>query len=118
MPPVATRIARYDVEPSSTRDPESDAVSRLRPLLAAAAALDLQDREGGVRLRHAARVTTAALAASEALPEHLVVGPDDSPTLVVRTIAAGWRHATSAPSRRIVGRPGTDPARRGLPPPN
>lgn len=92
------RHAQDDISATHERGPE--AIARLRPLLAAAAVLDLRDGEGSIRLRHAARVTTAALVAGGALPVHLAVGPDDAPALVIRSVAAAWRHVTSAPSRQ------------------
>lgn len=94
----AVRLAQDDNSTRHQREPE--AVTRLRPLLAAAAELDPQDREGWIRLRRVARLTTAGLVAGGALPGHLAVGPDDAPALVARTVAAAWRHATSAPSRQ------------------
>ena len=95
-----TRDIRHDELRTPTDERGTDAVTRLRPLLAAAGELDLRDREAWVRLRHAARLTTAALVAGGSLPEHLAVSPDDPPALVTRTLAAAWRHATSAPSRQ------------------
>jgi hypothetical protein len=100
---LGTCDARHEAH-TAIDESESDAIARLRPLLAAAAELDLQNREGWLRLRHAARVTTGVLAAGGALPEHLAVGADDSPALVARTIAAAWRHTTSAPSRQVTNR--------------
>lgn len=73
------------------------AIARLRPLLVDAARLDMGDHPGGIRLRQAARATTAALATGGALPSHLVVGAGDPPAVVTRTIAAAWRHATASP---------------------
>lgn len=101
---LETRNAPHDGGRTAPDGHQPDAVARLRPLLAAAGELDLQDQEGWIRLRHAARVTTAALAVAGALPDHLAVGPDDPPALITRTIAAAWRHATSAPSRQLVER--------------
>lgn len=100
-----TRDARNVQDHTPTTDEhEFDALTRLRPLLAAAAGLDVEDREGWTRLRHAARITTGTLAVGGTLPMHLTVGPDDSPALVARIVAAAWRHATSAPSREVVER--------------
>lgn len=98
MPQPTTCLERH-VDDTAARDHESDAITRLRPLLDAAGQLDLEDLEGWNRLRHAARTTTAVLVAGGALPGHLAVSTDDPPVLITRTIAAAWRHATSAPSR-------------------
>jgi hypothetical protein len=86
--------------PSPARSATSEAVGRLRPLLDAAATLDLEDRAGWRRLRASARAATGALAAGGRLPPHLVVAPDDPPILVNRTLAAAWRQATSPANQR------------------
>lgn len=98
MAHLRTCSAGLDEQPIATD--ACDAINRLRPLLAAVVALDLDDREGWIRLRHAAGVATNALSAAGALPEHLTVGVDDPPVLVSRTLAAAWRYATSAPERQ------------------
>lgn len=98
MPQLATGVERH-VDDTAARDDGSDALTRLRPLLDASGLLDLDDREGWNRLRHAARVTTAELVTGGVLPEHLAVAADEPPVLIARTIATAWRHAEKTPSR-------------------
>jgi hypothetical protein len=64
---------------------------RLGPLLAQAAALDLDDGPGWARLRATAHATTSLLCAADLLPPHLHVRHGDPPVVVARTIAAAWR---------------------------
>jgi hypothetical protein len=97
MPQRTTCVERR-VDDTTARDHESDALTRLRPLLDVAGQLDLEDREGWNRFRHAARTTTTVLVTGGVLPAHLAVRADDPPALIARTIAAAWRHATSTSS--------------------
>jgi hypothetical protein len=85
---------------SPARSSTSEAVVRLRPLLDAAAILDLDDHDGWNRLRASARTVTGALAAGGRLPAHLVVALEDPPILVSRTLTAAWRQATAAADQR------------------
>jgi hypothetical protein len=66
---------------------------RLSPLLARAAALDLDDGPGWAHLRSSAHATMSQLCAAELLLPHLQVGHGDPPVVVARTIAAAWRRA-------------------------
>jgi hypothetical protein len=68
------------------------ACERLDPLLAKAAALDLDDARGWADLRVTSHATTTLLSAAALLPPHLQVQPDDPPVLVARKIATAWRH--------------------------
>jgi hypothetical protein len=76
------------------------AVAWLRPLLDAAATLDLDDADGWEQLRIEAVTTTARLRVGGRLPPHLVVAADDPPVLVSRMLVAAWRHATAPPPQR------------------
>jgi hypothetical protein len=67
------------------------AAAELRPLVAAAAALAIDDRAGWIVLRVAATERTERLARTGVLPAHLVVRDADPPVLVARTLAAAWR---------------------------
>lgn len=98
-PDMAAWDAAPRTAPQGILGTGADPIARLRPLLAAAAELHLDDGEGWSRFRPAARATTAHLAADGALPGHLVVNADDPPVVITRTIAAAWRHVTDAPSR-------------------
>jgi hypothetical protein len=69
---------------------------RLDPLLATAAALDLDDGPGWAHLRATAHATTTLLCAAELLPPHLHVRHADPPVVVARKIAAAWRRAGSS----------------------
>jgi hypothetical protein len=64
---------------------------RLGPLLARAAALDLDDAPGWAHLRATAHATTSLLCAADLLPRHLHVRHGDPPVVVARAIAAAWR---------------------------
>jgi hypothetical protein len=64
---------------------------RLSPLLARAAALDLDDAEGWAHLRAVAHATTAVLTAAGLLPPQLRVRHGDTPNVVARTLATAWR---------------------------
>lgn len=85
----------------------------LAALLAAAAALDLDDAEAVSRLRAAAQRATARAAASARLPRHLIVGPDDPGVVVVRTLAAATRALGTAahPGATATVPAGTPPRR-------
>jgi hypothetical protein len=67
------------------------ALDRLDPLLAEAAALELDDAPGWARLRAVAHATTAVLTAAELLPHHLRVRHGDPPVVIARTLANAWR---------------------------
>jgi hypothetical protein len=69
-----------------------DAAEVVGALLHEVASTSLDDEVGWASVRRRAGVHTARLAADGRLPQHLVVGPDDQPVLVNRTIAAAWRH--------------------------
>jgi hypothetical protein len=69
---------------------------RLGPLLAKAAALDLDDGPGWAHLRATAHATTSLLCAAELLPPHLHVRHGDPPVVIARTIAAAWRRVSIA----------------------
>jgi hypothetical protein len=69
---------------------------RLEPLLATAAALDLDDGPGWAHLRATAHATTTLLCAAELLPPHLHVRHTDPPVVVARKIATAWRRVGSA----------------------
>jgi hypothetical protein len=69
---------------------------RLSPLLARAAALELDDEPGWAHLRSTAHATTSLLCAAELLPPHLHVRHGDPPVVVARTIAAAWRRVSAA----------------------
>lgn len=81
----------------TTRQPGS-ARSRddLAPLLASAAAVDLNDADAGGRLRREAHVVTTRMTAAGALPRHLVVAADDPLVVVVRALAIAWRQTAPA----------------------
>jgi hypothetical protein len=64
---------------------------RLSPLLARAAALDLDDAEGWAHLRAVAHATTAVLTAADLLPPQLRVRHGDTPNVIARTLATAWR---------------------------
>lgn len=87
---------------STTGMSDDEVVARIRPLLTAAARLDLQDREGWARLVNAARVTIGVLVQGGRLPAHLTIAEGEAPIVVQRTVAAAWSHVTNAP-RRIPG---------------
>jgi hypothetical protein len=74
----------------------SAARERLSPLLAKAAALDLDDAPGWAHLRATAHATTSLLCAAGLLPPNLHVRHGDPPVVVARTIAAAWRRAGAA----------------------
>jgi hypothetical protein len=65
---------------------------RLEPLLATAAALDLDDAPGWAHLRATAHATTTLLCAASLLPPQLHVRHADPPVVVARKIATAWRH--------------------------
>lgn len=90
-PPSPPQPSPDRIDPSVT-----PAIERLRPLLDAAANLDLEDRRGWQRLRDASRGVIAVLVAGGRLPRHLTIGPNDPPALVEGTLVAAWQHATSA----------------------
>jgi hypothetical protein len=69
-----------------------DAREQLDPLLAKAAALDLDDVRGWADLRAASHATTTLLSAAALLPPHLQVRHDDPPVVTARKIATAWRH--------------------------
>jgi hypothetical protein len=69
---------------------------RLGPLLAKAAALELDDGPGWAHLRATAHATTSLLCAAELLPPHLHVRHGDPPVVIARTIAAAWRRVSAA----------------------
>ena len=79
---------------------EPSPITRLRPLLAAAASTDLDDHVTWAALRMLAHEVTVDLAAHGQLPRHLTVARDDAPVVATRTIAAAWKHVTGTPQRR------------------
>jgi hypothetical protein len=85
----------------------STAIERVRPLLEAAAELDLRDVAGWGQLRKVAASRLNVLIAGGELPDHLAIVPHDPPVVVTRSIVAAWRHVTDAPSRALA--PGCDP---------
>jgi hypothetical protein len=87
------------VPPIPSRD-RGEAVERLRPLLEAAAGLDLDDEAAWGSLRETARARIGTLIAGGRLPAHLAVAPTDPPVVVTRSIVAAWRYATDAPTSR------------------
>lgn len=91
-------------DPLVVAEPSEIAIEQIRPLLDAAARLDLLDRDGWDRLRDAARTRFAVLIAGGQLPKHLAIAPDTPPVVVTRSIAAAWRHVTAAPTRRARSR--------------
>ena len=74
--------------------PRSSAIEQLRPLLSAAAELDLDDREAADDLRDAAHRLTTSMVASGTLPIRLLVTASDSPAAVARTLTDAWRGST------------------------
>jgi hypothetical protein len=68
-----------------------EAHHRLGPLLAQAAALDLDDAPGWARLRATAHATTSLLCGVSSLPWDLHVRHGDPPLVIARKIAAAWR---------------------------
>jgi hypothetical protein len=83
--------------PPAHRERTADAArGLLDPLMARAAALDLDDAEGWAQLRSSAHATLTLLRAAGWLPPHLDVGPGDPPVVIARTIAVGWRQAGTA----------------------
>lgn len=101
---IALSIATTDPDDRCGTEPrEPEAVARLRPLLAAVAVMDLDDKVAWAALLRVAWQTTTDLAAQGELPRHLTVDPDDPPVLATRTIAAAWKHATGTPRTRPRG---------------
>lgn len=74
--------------------PRSAAIDQLRPLLSAAADLDLDDREAVDELRDAAHRVTTSMVASGTLPTRLLVTASDSPASVARILTDAWRGST------------------------
>jgi hypothetical protein len=90
--PLTTHEAEEPPAPSPRNEWMIDAArQRLSPLLAQAAALDLDDAPGWAQLRATAHATTSLLCAADLLPPHLHVRHGDPPVVVARTIAAAWR---------------------------
>jgi hypothetical protein len=90
--PLTTNEAEEPPAPSPRNEWMITAArQRLGPLLAQAAALDLDDAPGWARLRATAHATTSLLCAADLLPPHLHVRHGDPPVVVARTIAAAWR---------------------------
>jgi hypothetical protein len=106
-PEAITEVGPRDVPRSGYSDAtvaSSTAVERVRPLLEAAAELDLWDDAGWSQLRNAAASRLNVLIAGGQLPGHLAIVPDDPPMVVTRSIVAAWRHVTDAPSLRRLAR--------------
>jgi hypothetical protein len=93
------RSGHSDATPAS-----ATAIGRVRPLLQAAAELDLRDEVGWGQLRKVAASRLNVLIAGGQLPGHLAIVPDDPPMVVTRSIVAAWRHVTDAPSLRRPAR--------------
>jgi len=75
-------------------------LERLRPLLHAAAELEIDDGRGWLQLHEAARDATAELVEAGGLPPHLAVMAHDPPAVVARSLVAAWRHATASADLR------------------
>jgi hypothetical protein len=74
------------------------ATEQLAPLLRAVATTAL-DAPVWEHLVAQARRTLSELIAQGAVPRHLAIETHDTPVVVVRTVAAAWKHVTAAPQR-------------------